>query len=153
MGLNKVLLSGRCGRDVETRSFADGGKLATFTLATDEVYNDRNGNRQTRTEWHNIVLNGRLAETGEKLIQKGTSLFIEGKIKYRNWEDQNGQKHYMTEIHAISFELLTRRDSSEQNPQPAKTAFQRQEQPRQQLRPTKPTTVPVYEEGEQDLPF
>ena len=104
--LNKVLLIGRVGKDPEIRTFDNGNKLATFTLATSESYTDRNGQRQEQTEWHSVVLNGRLADIAAQFIHKGSNVYIEGKIRTRSWDDQNGQKHYQTEVVGLGLQLL-----------------------------------------------
>lgn len=114
--LNSVNLIGRVGKDPEVRNFEGGNKLATFTLATDESYTDRAGQRQEATEWHNIVLNGRLADIAEKYIRKGSMLYIGGKIKTRSWQDQQGQKHYQTEIVGLQLQLLDKREAQPQAP-------------------------------------
>lgn len=117
--LNSVNLIGRVGKDPEVRNFEGGNKLATFTLATDESYTDRAGQRQEATEWHNIVLNGRLADIAEKYVRKGSMLYIGGKIKTRSWQDQQGQKHYQTEIVGLQLQLLDKREAQPQAPAPA----------------------------------
>lgn len=109
MSFNKVLLIGNAGRDPEVRHLESGAAVATFTLATTERYRDKNGVLQDQTEWHNIVCWRNLAELSEKYINKGSQLFIEGKIRTRNWTDQNGQKRYTTEIIADNIRLLGKR--------------------------------------------
>ena len=122
--LNSVNLIGRVGKDPEVRNFEGGNKLATFTIATDESYTDRAGQRQEATEWHNIVLNGRLADIAEKYVRKGSMLYIGGKIKTRSWQDQQGQKHYQTEIVGLQLQLLDKREAQAQAPAPAQPAYQ-----------------------------
>ena len=122
--LNSVNLIGRVGKDPEVRNFEGGNKLATFTLATDESYTDRAGQRQEATEWHNIVLNGRLADIAEKYVRKGSMLYIGGKIKTRSWQDQQGQKHYQTEIVGLQLQLLDKREAQPQPQAPAQPAYQ-----------------------------
>lgn len=104
--LNSVHLIGRAGKDPEVRQFDGGSKLAKFTLATDESYTDRNGQRQSATEWHNIVLNGKLADIAAQYIHKGSMLYIGGKIRTRSWRDQDGNDHYQTEIVGMTMQLL-----------------------------------------------
>ncbi len=118
--LNSVNLIGRVGKDPEVRTFEGGSKLATFTLATDEAYTDKSGQRQESTEWHNIVLNGRLADVAERFVRKGSMLYIGGKIKTRSWQDQQGQKHYQTEIVGLQLQLLDKREAQATAPQPAR---------------------------------
>jgi single-strand DNA-binding protein len=104
MGVNKVILVGHVGRDPEFRSLPSGSHIATFSLATTERrYKDEDGN--PRTEWHNIVAWGKLAEICERYVTKGKQLYIEGSIRTRTYE-QDGQKKYFTEIHVQNMEML-----------------------------------------------
>ncbi|OWY22147.1 single-stranded DNA-binding protein [Sphingobacteriales bacterium UPWRP_1] len=106
MSLNKVLLVGNLGKDPEIQNFESGSKKASFSLATSERYTNRDGQSVENTEWHNIVCWGKLAEIAEKYLQKGKMVFVEGKIKTRSWEDKEGNKRYITEIEANSFQML-----------------------------------------------
>ena len=115
--LNKVFLIGNVGRDPEVRYLdqgsAQGGqstKVATFTLATTDRYRDRSGELRENTEWHNLVLWRQLADLAEKFIRKGSQIYVEGHIRTRSYNDQQGQKKYMTEIVADNVQLLGRRD-------------------------------------------
>jgi single-strand DNA-binding protein len=104
MGVNKVILVGHVGRDPEMKSLPSGTNLATFSLATtDRRSKDENGN--PRTEWHNIVAWGKLAEIVDRYVTKGKQLYIEGSIRTRTYE-QDGQKKYFTEVHAQNMEML-----------------------------------------------
>src|SRR5574343_399668 len=115
-GVNKVILIGNLGKDPEIK-FLDGNiARVNFSLATTESYKDKNGNRVDQTEWHNIVMWRPLAETAEKMLKKGTEVYIEGKIKPRQWNDKEGNKRSTTEIVADSFVILQRRDQNQQNP-------------------------------------
>ena len=99
MSVNKVILVGRLGRDPETRYTSGGQAVANFTLATDETYKDRSGERQKRTEWHRIVLWGKLAEIAQQYLKKGQLVYVEGRLQTRQWEDKrDGQKRSTTEI-------------------------------------------------------
>jgi single-strand DNA-binding protein len=97
-GLNKVLLIGNLGRDPEMRHTPSGTPVANFTLATNESFVDRSGNRQDRTEWHRIVVWSKLAEICGQYLRKGSQVFLEGRIQTRQWEDQQGQKRSTTEV-------------------------------------------------------
>ena len=112
MSLNKVMLIGNVGRDPEVR-YLDGqsgnAKVATFTLATTERYRDRNGETRENTEWHNIVAWRSTADVVERFVKKGTQVYIEGRIRTRSWDDQNGNKRYTTEIIADNLQLLGKR--------------------------------------------
>ena len=103
--VNKVILIGNLGRDPEVRHLENGAVVANFPIATSETYKDRNsGERVSQTEWHNIVVWRGLAEVAEKYLKKGNSVYIEGKLKTRNWEDKDGNKRYVTEV--VCNELL-----------------------------------------------
>ena len=107
MSVNKVILVGRLGRDPETRYTSGGQAVANFTMATDETYKDRSGERQKRTEWHRVVLWGKLAEIAQQYLKKGTLVYIEGRIQTRQWEDKrDGQKKSTTEIVANVMRML-----------------------------------------------
>ena len=118
MSLNKVMLIGNVGKDPEIRYLDGGGqnnpnaKVANFTLATSERYRDRNGNPQERTEWHNIVAWRNSADIAEKYVKKGTQLYIEGKLRTRDWTDQSGNKRYTTEVYVDSMQLLGRKSDN-----------------------------------------
>lgn len=103
--LNKVLLIGNVGKDPEVTTFDNGSKVAKFTLATSERYTDKSGQKQEKTEWHNIVAWGPQADVIEKYVTKGKQLYIEGQIKSRTWE-QDGVKRYATDISLSSFVFL-----------------------------------------------
>jgi single-strand DNA-binding protein len=111
--INKVMLVGRLGRDPETRYTSGGQAVANFTLATDETYKDRAGERQKRTEWHRIVLWGKLAEITQQYLKKGMLVYIEGRIQTRQWDDKrDGSKKQTTEIVANTMKMLTGRGES-----------------------------------------
>jgi len=110
MSVNKVILVGRLGRDPETRFTSGGQAVANFTMATDESYKDRSGTRQKRTEWHRIVLWGKLAEIAQQFLKKGMLVYIEGRIQTREWEDKrDGQKRTTTEIVGNTMKMLSSR--------------------------------------------
>jgi single-strand DNA-binding protein len=106
MSVNKVILVGRLGRDPETRFTSGGQAVANFSVATDETYKDRNGERQKRTEWHKIVVWGKQAEIAQQYLKKGSLIFIEGRIQSREWQDKEGQKRTSFEIVATNFRML-----------------------------------------------
>lgn len=142
MSLNKVQLIGNVGKDPDVRYLDNGVAVATFPLATtDRAYTLANGTQvPERTEWHNIVLWRGLAETAEKYVHKGDKLYIEGKIRSRSYDDQNGIKRYVVEIFADNMEMLTPR--SVQQPQTASVS--------PALAPQQSAQV---EEPSDDLPF
>ncbi len=106
MSVNKVILVGRLGRDPETRYTGGGQAVANFSVATDESYKDKNGERQKRTEWHKIVVWGKQAEIAQQYLKKGSLIFIEGRIQSREWQDKEGQKRTSFEIVASNFRML-----------------------------------------------
>jgi single-strand DNA-binding protein len=97
-GVNRVILIGNLGKDPEIRSLEGGVKVANFSLATTETYKGKNGEKVESTEWHNIVLWRGLAEVAESFLKKGNSIYVEGKIRTRDWTDKDGNKRYTTEI-------------------------------------------------------
>src|SRR5204863_7115416 len=106
MSVNKVILVGRLGRDPETRYTGGGQAVANFSMATDESYKDKNGERQKRTEWHTIGVWGKQAEIAQQYLKKGSLVFIEGRIQSREWQDKEGQKRTSFEIVANNFRML-----------------------------------------------
>lgn len=113
--INKVILIGNVGQDPEVRytgDAANGAKVATVRLATTERYRDRNGNLQEHTEWHSVVAWRNTADVVEKYVRKGTQLYIEGRLRTRSWDDQNGNKRYTTEILADTLQLLGRKSDN-----------------------------------------
>lgn len=105
--LNKVMLIGNLGRDPEVRSTPSGQNVASFSLATNRKWKDRDGNRQEQTEWHNIVCWGRQAEIAGQYLTKGKQIYIEGRIQTRSWDDKtSGEKKYRTEIICDNFQML-----------------------------------------------
>ncbi len=106
-GVNKVILIGNLGKDPEVRHLESGAVVANFPIATSETYKDRkSGEKITQTEWHNIVIWRGLAEVAEKYLKKGSSVYIEGKLRTRSWDDKEGNKRYTTEIVADNMTML-----------------------------------------------
>ena len=150
-GINKVILVGNLGRDPEMRYTQNGVAVCSFSLATSESYKDRtSGEKVTQTEWHNIILWRGLAETAEKYLRKGSSVYIDGKIRTRKWEDQQGQTRYTTEIIADTMQMLDRRDSSAAASQDAAQPATEPAQPAPA--PEQPADAPAAPEPD-DLPF
>lgn len=139
MGINKVILVGNAGKDPEIKHLDKGVSVARFSLATSETYRDKDNQKVTNTEWHNIVLWRGLAEIAEKYVKKGSPLYIEGKIRSRTWDDKDGKKHYTTEIVADTMQLLGSKQSSDGSA-PVTEAIQNED-------------VPGIPHEEDDLPF
>jgi len=105
-GINKAILIGNLGADPEMKYTASGTPLCTFRIATSEVFNDREGNQQERTEWHRVVAWGKLGEICGQYLSKGRQVYIEGSIRTRSWDDKDGNRRYMTEINARDVQFL-----------------------------------------------
>lgn len=130
-GINKAILLGYLSADPEIRYSSSGTAVANFQIATSESYKDNDGNRNEKTEWHRIVLFGKTAELAKDYLNKGTRVYLEGKIQTRSWDDQSGQKRYTTEIVGNTFLVLDNgKGKNEQS---------------------RPTSEPVYDDS--DLPF
>ncbi|MGA8808429.1 MAG: single-stranded DNA-binding protein [Thermoanaerobaculia bacterium] len=112
--VNKVILVGRLGKDPELRSIPSGTSVAKFSLATDERFTDKNGDKQERTEWHNVVAWGKLAEICGQYLRKGKLVYIEGSIRTDSWDDkETGVKKYRTEIIANTMQMLDKKGDDE----------------------------------------
>lgn len=106
-GVNKVILVGTLGKDPETKTFANGGSLTQFSIATSESWTDKSsGERKEQTEWHRIVLHNRLGEIAQQYLRKGSKVYIEGSLRTRQWTDQSGQERYTTEIRGEQMQML-----------------------------------------------
>ena len=112
--LNKVMLIGNLGKDPEILHFDSGGSIVKFPLATSETYTNRDGQRVTNTEWHNIVINVKgLTDVAHKYLKKGHKVYLEGKIKTRKWQDQSGADRYTTDVQVNQMTMLTSRAEGE----------------------------------------
>lgn len=137
--LNKVILIGNLGQDPEARFTPQGTAVANLSVATNESWKDQSGEMQDRTEWHRIVMYGRMAETASEYMKKGQMVYVEGRLHTREWEDQNQIKRKTTEIRCDNFTMLGRRSDAPQGINP--------ENPAPSSKP-KPET-----DGDDDLPF
>jgi single-strand DNA-binding protein len=148
--VNKVMLLGNLGKDPETRHLENGTTVTSFSIATSESYKDRtSGEIITQTDWHNIVLWRGLAEIADKYVKKGDKVFIEGKLRTRTWQDQEGNNRYTTEVIGDNMVMMGKNDNAGQNPQGGNTA-----QPAQPNTTTPTTTSPpASESDDDDLPF
>lgn len=125
MSVNKVILIGNLGKDVELKTTPAGVSVATFSLATSEKWKDKDGTQQEKTEWHNVVMWRGLAEVAARFLSKGKKVYLEGKMQTRTYDDRDGNTKYITEIVADKMDLI---DSSGQQP-PQQTQQQTQQQP------------------------
>ena len=146
-GVNKVILVGTLGRDPETKTFQNGGSLTQFSIATSESWTDKNtGERKEHTEWHRIVASNRLGEIAQQYLKKGSKVYIEGKLKTRQWTDQNGQERYTTEISASELQMLDSKGDSNYQQNQSQNAQQGYAQP-------KPQAQPKLVDDSEELPF
>ncbi|MDD0851450.1 single-stranded DNA-binding protein [Halobacteriovorax sp. GB3] len=106
MSINKVILIGRLGQDPELKYTPSGAAVCNFTLATSESWADKSGQKQERTEWHRVVVWGKLAELCNQYLAKGRQCFVEGQLQTRSWDDKDGNKRYTTEINARNIQFL-----------------------------------------------
>lgn len=148
-GVNRVILIGNLGKDPEIRSLEGGVKVANFSLATTETYKGKNGEKVESTEWHNIVLWRGLAEVAESYLKKGNTIFIEGKLKTREWNDKDGNKRYTTEIVADNMVMLGGRRDQQGGGEYAGTPKAERPQPATSDGPA----TDVIDESGDDLPF
>ena len=136
-GVNKVILVGNLGKDPEVRYLDNGVAVANFSLATTENYKNKQGERVSQTEWHNIVFWRGLAEVAEKYLKKGDSVYVEGKLRTRRWEDKDGNAKYTTEILADNMTMLGNKRSNTS----------------EELSNTNGSDISNANETEDDLPF
>ena len=140
MNLNKVILVGRLTNDPNLKTTPTGQTVCSFGLATNRIWTDKNNQKQEKTEFHNIVLWQKLAETASQYLKKGNLVLIEGRIQTRSWQDQNGNKRYRTEIVAENMQLAPK-TISQANPQ--------QQPPQKQQEPLE-EDIPIIEENQDD---
>lgn len=165
--LNKVELIGRLGGDPETRYMPNGNAVTNITMATSETWKDKNtGQQQEKTEWHKVVLFGKVAEIAGQYLRKGSQVYIEGKLQTRKWQDQSGQDRYTTEIVVdIGGKMLLlggkndgggeQAEAPQARQQPAQTNRQQTPQPTQHRRQPAPPAQPApsYDNFDDDIPF
>jgi len=151
-GINKVILVGNLGAKPEVKYASNGNAISNLSVATSESWTDKStGQKQERTEWHRVSLFGKLAEIAGQYLDKGSKVYVEGKLQTRKWQDQNGQDRYTTEVVVSGFngtlQMLDRRDdSSSSAPVPSKNVTEKSQ--------TKPSITPVSkDEFEDDIPF
>ena len=155
MSVNKVILVGNVGKDPDVRYVDQNTPVANFTLATtDRGYTSQNGTVvPDRTEWHNIVAWRGLAKIAESYIRKGSSIYVEGKLRTRNWQDQNGVTKYITEVYAESIELLGKRPEGGAAPLNTQTPQQAYNQNPAQASAMPESQPASNDEKKDDLPF
>ena len=145
-GVNKAIIVGTLGQDPEVRYTANGSAVANLRVATNESWKDRQtGEQQERTEWHSIVMWGRLAEIAQQYLKKGSQAYFEGRIQTRKWQDQSGNDRYSTEIVANEMQMLGGRGGGGGAPMESGGD-------QQQSRPASPAPAPM-DDGFDDIPF
>jgi single-strand DNA-binding protein len=144
--VNKVILVGNLGSDPEMRHTGSGDPVCTLSVATSEKYKNRDGELQTTTEWHKVVLFRRLAEIANQYLRKGSSAYFEGQLKTRKWTDKNGLERYTTEVEANELKLLDRQDSQSEAVKQVAAVKERVVLP-------KASYQPIFVEDDTDIPF
>ncbi|MBQ9601166.1 MAG: single-stranded DNA-binding protein [Neisseriaceae bacterium] len=144
MSVNKVILIGRLGKDPEMRYTATNDAIARFSIATSEKYKDKQGNPIDKTEWHNIVMFGKLAEIAGQYLKKGSLIFVEGKIQSQKYKDKQGIERVSYEIICYEMKMLSSKDENAQNAQNA--------QPPSKQQATQQPVEPV-DDVDDDIPF
>lgn len=149
-GINKVILIGNVGKDPETRYMPSGGAVTNITVATSESWKDKNtGDKQERTEWHRVVFFNRLGEIAGEYLKKGSKVYVEGSLRTRKWQDNNGQDKYTTEIVGNEMQMLDSRGGGS-----ASFDAPQQQQSRPQQQPQQaPAAAPPDNGFDDDIPF
>jgi len=152
--INKVILIGHLGDEVKMHYFEGGNSIGRFPLATNESYTNRQtGERVTNTEWHNLVVRNKAAEICEKYLSKGDKIYVEGRLKTRQWQGEDGNTRYATEIQVNDFTFLSTKKESQQNAAQRSTEPKQVSPSSQQSQSIKPQETPVAPKEDDDLPF
>lgn len=147
-GVNKMILLGNLGKDPEVRYTQNGGAIANLTIATSESWRDKqSGEQKEKTEWHRVVLFGKLAEVSGEYLRKGSQVYIEGKLTTRKWEDQAGVERYTTEIHVNVGGVMQMIGSKQE----ASQSGNQQSPPKKQNKPQPSNEPPM--DFDEDIPF
>lgn len=158
-GINKVILVGNVGADPEVRYMPNGNAVASLSIATSETWKDKQtGEKQDRTEWHRAVLYNRLGEIAGEYVRKGAKIYVEGSLRTRKWQDQQGVERYTTEIIVSDMQLLDGRGatSSDVAPQASQNRYQPKDRPQanaQQAAPSSISEPEGFELLDDDIPF
>lgn len=159
-GINKVILVGNVGLDPDVRYLPNGNAVTTLSVATSESWKDKTtGERQDRTEWHRVVCFNRLGEIAGEYVRKGSKLYVEGSLRTRKWQDQQGQDKYTTEIVASDIQMLDSKGGSggtasyEDMPQAQAAPAQYQNAPRQQAQQPTAAMQDAFDQLDDDIPF
>jgi single-strand DNA-binding protein len=145
-GLNKVQLIGYLGKDPETRYMQSGKAVTNFSIATSESWKDKDGERQEKTEWHNIVAFDKVAEIAGQYLQKGSRVYVEGKLQTRKWEDKEGKDRYTTEIVVNQLLMLDGKSDERGESEERRPA-------REERKPARREAPPADDDWSDDIPF
>jgi single-strand DNA-binding protein len=152
--VNKVILLGNLGRDPELRFMPNGDAVCNFSIATTDSWKDKAGEKQERTEWHNIVMYRKLAEIAGEYLKKGSSIYVEGRLQTRKWQTKEGQDRYTTEVIADSMQMLGGRSGASQGDRSSDDNFSQASSPVKNQADTSNESSPTsFDEFEDDIPF
>lgn len=155
-GINKVIIIGRLGQDIELKYTANNDAIANFSIATSENWTDKQGQKQEKTEWHNISMFGKLAEIANQYLKKGSQVYIEGKLQTRKWQDKAGADRYTTSIVVSGFDGKMQMLDSKSTVGGNNTGYSQQAsspQSQAQQAPTAPITPVTNDSFDDDIPF
>jgi len=152
--LNKVMLIGHLGDEVKMHYFEGGGSIGRFPIATNETYTNKStGERVTNTDWHNVVVRNKAAEICEKYLSKGDKVYVEGRLKNRQWQGEDGNTRYSTEVHVQEFTFLTTKKEGMQNNGGSAPAAQKPASTETKAPSKAAAPAPASPEEDDDLPF
>jgi len=150
MSVNKVILVGRLGQDPDVRYMPNETAVCNFSLATSSSYKDKTGERVDQTEWHRIVMFGKVAEIAKEYLKKGSQIFIEGRLQTRKWQTKEGQDRYTTEVVAATMQMLGSKDSTSGG---SESSDQQKNQPSNEPTKAPSPAVESFDQLEDDIPF
>ena len=152
--VNKVILIGNLGRDPETRYMPDGGAVTNVSIATTDIWKDKNGEKQEKTEWHRVVFFAKLAEIAGEYLKKGSQVYVEGRLQTRKWQDKDGQDKYSTEIVADRMQMLGSRQGMGGADREREAPAEREgAAARPAAKPTAKAAGGKFDDLEDDIPF
>lgn len=153
-GLNKVMIIGRLGQDPEIRYMPSGDAACNISVATDESYKNKDGQKVEKTEWHRVSMFGKLAEIAGQYLRKGAQVYLEGKLETRKWQAQDGSDRYTTEIKAFQMQMLDSKGSHQQGSQePQGQPAQGQQQQSSNQQQNQGSMPPPVDDFDDDIPF
>ena len=153
MSVNKVMLVGRLGQDPDVRYMPNETAVCNFSLATSSSYKDKSGEKVDQTEWHRIVMFGKVAEIAKEYLKKGSQVFIEGRLQTRKWQTKEGQDRYTTEVVAATMQMLGSKDSSSGSGESPSDFDQTKNQSSNEPTKAPSPAVESFDQLEDDIPF